>query len=158
MDYTDRKITKIAREVNKMLSFSLKADGIGAGEMDFIHTVRHNEGITQAQVRKMLNLDKGAAARRTASLETKGYIVRREDELDKRKFHIFSTPKAEKLKLSKVACEKIFYEWLLNDLNENERKDFCATLDKLYIKSKRESRAGFPDVSVLLKGGEENEK
>ena len=55
----------------------MKADGIGTAEFDFIHLVRHNPGMTQADVRAALKIDKGAAARRAASLEAKGYLVRK---------------------------------------------------------------------------------
>lgn len=70
-------MTKIAREVGKFTVQTMKEDGIGTAEFDFIHLVRHNPGITQAQVREQLKLDKGAAARRTASLENKGYLIRK---------------------------------------------------------------------------------
>ena len=68
MDPTQRKMTKIVRELNKFTTSTMKADGIGTAEFDFIHLVRHNPGITQAEVREALNIDKGASARRTASL------------------------------------------------------------------------------------------
>ncbi len=56
MDKTARQITKIAREVSKFTTRSLKAEGIGAAELDFIHVVRKNPGITQAGVRAYLEL------------------------------------------------------------------------------------------------------
>ena len=71
MDETGRKITKIAREVNKLTVQTMKEDGIGTAEFDFIHLIRHNPGITQAGMREQLKIDKGAAARRAASLEAK---------------------------------------------------------------------------------------
>ncbi|MFR8123493.1 MAG: MarR family transcriptional regulator [Waltera sp.] len=74
MDATERKMTKIAREVSKFTVQTMKEDGIGTAEFDFIHLVRHNPGITQAAVREQLKIDKGAAARRAASLESKGYL------------------------------------------------------------------------------------
>ena len=46
MDHTKRKITKIAREVNKFTVRTLKREGIGSSELDFIHMVRKNPGIT----------------------------------------------------------------------------------------------------------------
>lgn len=62
MDKTARQITKIAREVSKFTTRSLKAEGIGAAELDFIHVVRKNPGITQAGIRSVLGIDKGACA------------------------------------------------------------------------------------------------
>jgi len=63
-DPTERQMTKIAREAAKFTVQMMKADGIGTAEFDFIHLVRHNPGMTQADVRAALKIDKGAAARR----------------------------------------------------------------------------------------------
>ena len=86
MDLTERKITKIAREASKLAVRTLKEDGIGTAEYDFIHLVRHHPGITQAEVREQLRVDKGAAARRAASLEAKGYLIRQANPKDGRRW------------------------------------------------------------------------
>ena len=53
-DPTERQMTKIAREAAKVTVQMMKADGIGTAEFDFIHLVRHNPGMTQADVRAAL--------------------------------------------------------------------------------------------------------
>ena len=63
MDITERKITKIAREVSKFTVRQLREEGVGASEFDVIHAVRKNPGITQAGVCRITGLDKGAVAR-----------------------------------------------------------------------------------------------
>lgn len=50
MDITERKITKIAREVSKFTVRTLCAEGIGPGEFDVLHAIRKNPGITQSGV------------------------------------------------------------------------------------------------------------
>ena len=129
MDETGRKITKIAREVNKLTVQTMKEDGIGTAEFDFIHLIRHNPGITQAGVREQLKIDKGAAARRAASLEAKGYLIRKPNPDDGRSQMLYATQKAEKLKNSKAYIEGVFYEWLLAELPEEEKEAFCKTLE-----------------------------
>lgn len=150
MDETERKITKIAREAAKLTVQTMRTDGIGTAEFDFIHLVRHQPGITQAGVREALKIDKGAAARRAASLEAKGYLVRKKNPTDGRSQFLYATEKAEELKNSKTSVESEFYEWLLEELPETERTEFCRILDKLYLRSKSQSRAGFPDVSARI--------
>lgn len=108
MDDTQRKITKIAREAAKFTVQTMKAEGIGTAEFDFIHLVRHKPGITQAEIRETLKIDKGAAARRAASLEAKGYLVRKPNPEDKRSQLLFATEKAEELKNSKASIEDAF--------------------------------------------------
>ena len=116
MDQTGRKITKIAREVGKFTVQTMKEEGIGTAEFDFIHLVRHNPGITQTEVRETLKIDKGAAARRAASLEAKGYLERKPNPADGRSQLLYATKKAEALKNSKASIEAVFYEWLLAEL------------------------------------------
>lgn len=155
MDGTERKITKIAREVSKFTVQTMKEEGVGTAEFDFIHLVRHNPGITQTQVRESLKIDKGAAARRAASLEAKGYLIRKPNPEDGRSQLLYATPKAEQLKNSKVHIEALFYEWLLAELPEEEKKSFSKTLGKLYLRSKKESRTGFLNVSRLVEEQED---
>lgn len=157
MDMTERKITKIAREVSALTVQMMKAEGVGTAEFDFIHLVRHNPGITQAEVRERLRIDKGAAARRAASLELKGYLVRRENPQDGRSQLLYATPQAESLKNSKASIEAAVYEWLLSDLDDAEKAAFCETLDRLYRCMKAESRAGFPECRRLIEGEGEND-
>ncbi|QNL44094.1 MarR family transcriptional regulator [Oscillibacter hominis] len=107
MDKTERQTTKITREAAKLTLQTMRAEG-GTAEFDFIHLVRHYPGITQAELREALKIDKGAAARRAAHLEAKGYLVRRENPADGWSQLLYATEKAEKLKNSKAGIESAF--------------------------------------------------
>ena len=71
MDITKRKITKIAREAEKLVLVSLREEGVGTAEIDLIHALRHNPGCTQAKLAEILHADKAAIARRTKNLEAR---------------------------------------------------------------------------------------
>ncbi len=157
MDRTERKMTKIAREVSKFTVQTMKADGIGTAEFDFIHLVRHNPGITQTQVREELQIDKGAAARRASSLEAKGYLIRKPNPKDGRSQLLYATEQAEHLKNSKARIETFFYDWLLEELPEAEKEQFCKTLDTLYRRSKQERQARFVHVAERVHRADEPE-
>lgn len=79
-------------------------------------------------------INKGAVARRTASLERKGYLSRSENPEDGRSRLLYATPEAEQLKTA-----------------------FSATLNKLYLRSKQESRSGFSHVPELFLQKDEGE-
>lgn len=150
MDQTERQITKIAREASRLTVQCMRTEEIGPAEIDFIHLVRHRPGITQAEIREKLKIDKGAAARRAASLEAKGYLTRRQNPADGRSQLLYATAKAESLKNSKTGIEGAFYEWLLEDLSDTDRAEFCRILDRLYLRSKSQSRMGFPEVMARI--------
>ena len=153
MDITERKITKIAREAEKLVLLTLREDGVGTAEIDLIHALRHHPGCTQAQLAELLHADKAAIARRTKNLETKGLLIRRDAPNDRRSQLLYPTEKAESLKSSKAEIEASFYEYLTSALTEEEAVAFAATLNKLYRTSKTESRAGFPHFRKTA-GGE----
>ena len=146
MDCTERKITKIAREAEKLVLLSLRAEGVGTAEIDLIHALRHNPGVTQAKLAEILHADKAAIARRTKNLESKGYLIRKDDPNDRRSQLLYPTAQAETLKASKAEIESSFYEYLTSALTEEEQATFAALLDKLYTTSKSEGRAGFPHL------------
>ena len=153
MDITQRKMTKIAREISKFTVRTLRAEGVGPSEFDLIHVVRHNPGITQSGICKILGIDKGAVAREAANLEGKGYLRRTENPQDKRSQLLYATAKANSLKNSKAKVETKCYEWLLAELSTEQRQEFATLLDILYKRSKEESKAGFPHLQMLMKGG-----
>ena len=144
MDITERKITKIAREAEKLVQNLLRADGVGTAEIDLIHALRHNPGCTQAKLAELLHADKAAIARRTKNLEAKGYLIRKDDPADRRSQRLYPTEQAETLKSSKAEIETSFYKFLTDTLTAEEAETFAALLDRLYTASKTESRAGFP--------------
>lgn len=144
MDITERKITKIAREAEKLVLLTMREEGVGTAEIDLIHALRHNPGCTQARLAEILHADKAAIARRTKNLEVKGYLFRENDPGDKRSQLLYPTEKSETLKSSKNEIEAAFYEYLISTLTDEEATAFASVLDKLYTESKTESRAGFP--------------
>ncbi len=150
MDISQRKITKIAREVGTFTARTMKADGVGPAEFDLIHVVRKHPGITQSEICRILGADKGAIAKQTANLESKGYLRREKNPADGRSQLLYPTEQAQNLKNSKAHIESVFYEWLLSSLDEQEQQEFTRLLDVLYTKCKEESRAGFPRMERLL--------
>ena len=81
MDITQRKITKIAREAEKLVLLTMREEGVGTAEV-----------------------------------------------------------------------EASFYEYLTAALTEDEAAVFAAMLNKLYVVSKTESRAGFPHLRNAAEG------
>ena len=156
MDITERKITKIAREAEKLVLLTLREKGVGTAEIDLIHALRHHPGCTQAALAELLHADKAAIARRTKNLEAKGYLVRKASPNDRRSQLLYPTEKAESLKSSKAEIEAEFYEYLTNALPSDEAAAFAATLHKLYTASKTESRAGFPHFKQATEGEAEH--
>ena len=152
MEHPARKITKIAREAEHIVLLAMRGENLGTAEIDCIHAVRHHPGITQTELAQMLNTDKPAIARRTASLERKGYLRREPNPEDGRSQLLYATEQAEGLRNAKAEAESALYDYLMAGLDEAQQTAFLDTLDALYRRSKEESRAGFPHLKAVLKG------
>ena len=72
MDITEREITKIAREAEKLVLLTLREKGVGTAEIDLIHALRHHPGCTQAALAELLHADKAAIARRSLAAVLRG--------------------------------------------------------------------------------------
>lgn len=158
MEHPARKITKIAREAEKLVLLAMRNEGIGTAEIDCIHAVRHHTGITQTELAEALNCDKPAIARRIASLERKGYLRREPNPEDGRSRLVYPTDKAEGLRNAKAEAETVFYDYIMAALSADEQAAFLSALDRVYTRSKEESRAGFVHIKSIAKDGERDGK
>ena len=61
-----------------------------------------------------------------------------------------STDKADQLKNSKAYIESTYYDWLLEALSHQEQQEFAQLLDRIYQRSKDESRENFTNVIQRL--------
>ncbi|MGH4120968.1 MarR family winged helix-turn-helix transcriptional regulator [Clostridium sp.] len=146
MDVTKRYITKICRAAQRYASIRLKGTNIGTSEYECLHYIRKNNGVNQEKLRSFLNVDKAAVARMVANLERKGYLYRLQDENDKRAKQLFTTEKAVDIKNITSSVESFFYEWLLEDIDQNDKVVFLKVLNELYIKSKKERVERFINI------------
>jgi Transcriptional regulators len=146
MDLSKRYITKIARVAQRYSHLTLKDIDLGTSEYECLRQIRKNKGLSQEKLRSILSVDKAAIARMVANLERKGYVYRLPDENDKRAKKLFVTEKAFQIKNSTTSVESYFYEWLLEGIDEAEKKVFLKVLNQLYFKSKQERRANFADI------------
>lgn len=146
MDLTKRYITKISREAQRYAKLRLQGTNIGTSEYECLDYIRKNSGVSQEKLRSFLNIDKAAVTRMIANLERKGYVYRLQDENDKRVKMLFVTDKTIDIKHLTSSIESSFYEWLLEDVNEDEKVVFLKVLNEIYIKSKLERRANFRNI------------
>ena len=143
MDPTKRTIRKIDRDAQYFVAQALGHSSLSLSDYDMIHTVNHNPGITQEELRKKYSQDKSTIARRAAKLEKEGCIVRRPHPVDGRRKQLYITEKGAMLRDAKVEAESFFFQWLTEDLSEEELSQLCPLLERIQLRSRTERRAQF---------------
>ncbi|MBN1469228.1 MAG: MarR family transcriptional regulator [Fusobacteriaceae bacterium] len=97
----------ISRRTDSIFRKRCKDSFISKGLISYLIIIYENPGIIADEVSNILRIHKGATARALAKLESKNYIIRIKDSLDKRKYKLFATEKSNDL------CEElvnVYYE------------------------------------------------
>lgn len=156
MEHPARKITQIAREAEHIVLLAMRQDEIGTAEIDCIHALRHHPGITQTELAGMLHARPSPAiARRTASLERKGYLRREPNPEDGRSQLLFATPQAEGLRNAKAETESAFYDYLMGWSQRKRPRDVFKPARRGLSPLQSGKPRGLPPSERRIKGKNE---
>ena len=86
-------ISIIYRQMQIQMNHEFSRFGFGSGQYLFFILIAKNKGITQKELSKTLIIDKATTAKAVHKLSELGYIKNRQDENDKRSYHLFLTEK-----------------------------------------------------------------
>lgn len=89
-----RLIAILHRQSQIFTNKALKEFSLTSAEYPFLFALYHTEGQTQEELSSYLYIDKGATARVIKTLITKGFVLKEQDNNDKRCNRIFLTEKA----------------------------------------------------------------
>lgn len=90
-------ITLLARKSQGYIGDALKKYGLTAAEQPFFMALQRYEGVTQEELTAIVCVDKAATARAVQSLENKGFLIRVQDEHDRRRNRIYPTGEVKRL-------------------------------------------------------------
>jgi DNA-binding MarR family transcriptional regulator len=89
------------------------------------------DGVSQEDMAKKLRIDKSTAARAVKKLINEDYIIKERDLSDKRKYKVFLTEKAKKIKPKIIRIVSEWSDALLSDFTDEERKILIKFLKKI---------------------------
>lgn len=118
------------------LHHMFKEYSIGYSQGLTLHYIFHNNGISQIELTKHSNLDKGSISSQLNILEKNGYIKRSCSDKDRRVLNVFLTEKSIKIKDS---VKEIFASWtdiLLHDFDEEKRSEIIDDLNKMLLNAR----------------------
>ncbi|MBC1503229.1 MarR family winged helix-turn-helix transcriptional regulator [Listeria booriae] len=109
----------------------LKEYGLGVGQLRYITTLYHHDGLSQDTIVKRFMVDKANVARHIQRLEELGMIRREVDQTDKRKHLIYLTEKGQEIQ---PIIEKTMKAWsgiLTDGFTEEEREQLVHLLVRM---------------------------
>lgn len=139
-----RDLTKVVRNMTLYKnSINKKSIELNETEYEMLRFITKRDSRSFVEVSNYLNVDKGLVTRMSKKLSELEYVKIEADPLDSRKKRLIATSKALSLK-DEVASEEVyFYEKCLNVLDDEEKKVFLNSLEKVYLESKRFRKNGW---------------
>ncbi|MBE6121979.1 MAG: MarR family transcriptional regulator [Erysipelotrichaceae bacterium] len=91
------RIDILERCRRRYLNKHLSSTGLKGHQFLMLLMILHEPGISQEELSRRIDIDKTRIARSSIFLEESGYIERRRDTADRRKYHLYLTAKGEEL-------------------------------------------------------------
>jgi DNA-binding MarR family transcriptional regulator len=120
MDTIARFIWQINKNNQIYMAARLEKYNIGSGQYPLLMLLFSKESLCQEELSRFLNIDKGATAKTVARLMEGGYITRRTDPKDKRRYQICLTPKANRIRGDLESAIEHWHQMLLQGLRRGE--------------------------------------
>ena len=110
---------------------------LSSGTYPFLLKLYHNEGISQNQISKELNVDKAMSARSIKRLIELGYISKEENEEDNRAYRLFLTDKAKNIVPDIINEINKWIDIITEDISDIEKEQVINFLEKILNNAKK---------------------
>ncbi len=131
-----RLISELSRAAHIYFQSEFKKYSIGHAQIRTLLFLVRNEGISQLELSKYLNLDKSSITSQLQILERNGYISRHTSENDARMHQLMITDKTREIS---EPLRMVFSSWtvtLLDGFCESEKTEIFAYLEKMLSNAK----------------------
>ena len=124
-------ISILYRSGQSFFSHNIKDLDIGGGHMSLIFHLYKQDGASQEELAKALEVDKATVTRAIHKLEEQGIVERRRDPVDQRINRIVLTESGHSHQNELKAITREWHETLLKDFTDEETETLKYLLDKL---------------------------
>lgn len=124
--------SRIQRALRSDMNLAMEDTGLSPAEVQALRYITFHKAMSQRELAEDMGIDKGATSRLVDLLEEKKLVCREPDPRDGRIKRIVPTEAARAIHERAVMQQAAFYDWLLEDLSQEEEQKFRETLDMLY--------------------------
>ena len=145
-DYVNagRWFSIIYRRSQQFIVEACQEIGLTFSEFTLLVHIHNSPGVKQDELAKVLFLDKAVVTRTINALETKGFIVRSQDKLDKRVKHVYLSVEAESHYPYLHNVLKTWVDYLGEGLTEREIEKMVKNFQHLTDKA---CEANLPELA-----------
>lgn len=134
METIGKNISILYRQFNMFLNNELEKVDITATELMYLGSLYKKDGITQDELVREYCIDKAATARTIQSMEKKGLVYRKADEVDKRAKRVYLTEKSDEYQKLIQDIQKKWIEKINMEIAEDDMEVFLKVLSSVTIR------------------------
>lgn len=131
METIGKNISILYRQFNMFLNNELEKVDITATELMYLGSLYKKDGITQDELVREYCIDKAATARTIQSMEKKGLVYRKVDEVDKRAKRVYLTEKSDEYQKLIQDIQKKWIEKINMEIAEDDMEVFLKVLSSV---------------------------
>lgn len=130
-------ISVLHRQEQKYVTGAMKEYGLGYSSYNFLLNISEWEGCSQKQLCRHMAMDEALATRTIRSLVEQGYVVRKQEDFDRRSYSLYMTDQGKAL--IPLIRSTLIQWWsdITCDFNEEERTLLMAQLKQMSEKTLR---------------------
>jgi DNA-binding MarR family transcriptional regulator len=124
-------ISEISRTAHVYFNSEFRDYSIGHAQVGTLLFISRNEGVSQLEISENLNLDKSSITSQLKILERNGYIFKKPNENDARKYRIYITDKTKEILFP---LKLVFSNWtdtLFIGFSDKERSETFVYLERM---------------------------
>lgn len=129
--YIGYTMTDVARLLRTVFERRVRAAGLTRAQWVIIARLHRRPGLSQSEVADLLEIEKATAGRLIDRMETKGWIERRADPLDRRVNRLHLTAEAERVHAHIWPVAQATVDDALSDLSMTERKTLTRLMQRV---------------------------
>ena len=129
---TPSTVQHFKKQIDKYLDGEFNQGDINRLESVYLSHLLEKDGVSLIELTRAVHLDKANTTRIINDLESKGYVIRKANESDSRKYKIFITEKAQKFKEKIQRCIKELNEKAFKGVTKTEKKTFSKVVHKIF--------------------------
>lgn len=137
-----RNIRRLYRQNQKYSISKMEHPDLTPSELQLIRHIGFHGEVSQRHLAEDLGVDKAMISRTLQKLETKGYLVRREDENDARSKKVLALPPAKEIHMEGRGLSERFFDSITEDFTEEEIASLIDLLGRMVEKGKLLNAAG----------------
>ena len=129
--YIGYTLTDVARLLRTVFERRVRAAGLTRALWVIIARLHRRPGLSQSEVADLLEIEKATAGRLIDRMESKGWIERRSDPLDRRVNRLHLTAEAERVHALIWPIAQASVDDALSDLSLTERKSLSRLMQRV---------------------------